>query len=207
MLPSELSDSYAAMLARIQNSTRYPHPVRNLGMRVLMWLHLATRPLYLKVLQHALAVVLEEGEHGNVDLDVNQIPTQKRLLDCCFGLVIVDEETMTVRFVHYTLEEYFKHDNHGTTYFPDHHALAAQICLTYLTSFILLDFMGFLPFVPKASSTIFSFLWAFLEDYPLTRRLPGHYLCSKCACCTTFIPEQKTLFCFSPSPSLSYLHG
>ena len=72
--------------------------------------------------------------------------------------------------------------------------------------FTLLDSMGYLPFVPKASSTIFSFLWAFLEDYPLTRRLPGHYLCSKCACCTTFIPEQKTLFCFSPSPSLSYLH-
>ena len=97
-----------------------------------MWLHLATRPLLLVELQHALAVVLEEGKRGNIDLDEDEIPTQKRLLDCCLGLVIVDEETMTVRFVHYTLEEYFKHDGHSITYFPDHHGLAAQICLTYL---------------------------------------------------------------------------
>jgi len=132
MLPLKLSDAYSGMLARIQQSSDSPHPTSNLGMRVLMWLHLATRPLRLKELQHALAVVLEEGKRGNADLDEDEIPTQKRLLDCCLGLVIVDEETMTVRFVHYTLEEYFKHDNHSVTYFPDHHRLAAQICLTYL---------------------------------------------------------------------------
>ena len=132
MLPLELNDAYAGMLARIQKSARSPHPASNLGMRVLMWLHLATRPLLLKELQHALAVVLEEGKRGNVDLDKDQIPTQKRLLDCCLGLVIVDEETMTVRFVHYTLEGFFERDDHSIRYFPDHHKLAAQICLTYL---------------------------------------------------------------------------
>ena len=66
--------------------------------------------------------------------------------------------------------------------------------------FTLLDSMGYLPFVPKASSTIFSFLWAFLEDYPLTRRLPGHYLCSKCACCTTFHSRTKLFVLFLPLP-------
>jgi len=101
-------------------------------MRVLMWLHLATRPLHLNELQHALAVVLEEGKRGSTYLDEDKIPTQKRLLDCCLGPVIVDEETMTVRFVHYTLEEYFKRDTHSITYFPGHHKLAAQICLTDL---------------------------------------------------------------------------
>jgi len=32
--------------------------------------------------------------------------------------------------------------------------------------------MGFLPFVPKASPTIFFFLGTFLQDYPLTQWLP-----------------------------------
>ena len=94
-LPLKLNDAYAGMLARIQDSSRSPHLTGNLGMQVLMWLHLATRPLRLKELQHALAVVLEEGKRGNVDLDEDQIPTQKRLLDSCIGLVIVDEETLT----------------------------------------------------------------------------------------------------------------
>ena len=66
--------------------------------------------------------------------------------------------------------------------------------------FRLLDSMGFLPFVPKASSTIFSFLWAFLEDYPLTHRLLGHYLCSKCACCTTLHSRTKLFVLFLPLP-------
>jgi len=131
-LPLELGSAYAGMLARIQKSSHSPHPRSNLGMRVLMWLYLATRPLRLEELQHALGVVLEEGQPGNVDLDEDEIPTQKRLLDCCLGLVIVDEGTKTVRFVHYTLEEYFKGGNRSNEYFPDHHRLAAQICLTYL---------------------------------------------------------------------------
>ena len=64
--------------------------------------------------------------------------------------------------------------------------------------------MRFLLFVPKISPTTFGFLWAFLQDCPLTRWLPSHYLCSECACCT--IPrfgQNSTLFCFSPH--LSYL--
>ena len=51
--------------------------------------------------------------------------------------------------------------------------------------FILLEFIGFLPFVPKASPTVFGFLWASLQDCPLTCWLLGHYLCSECACHTT----------------------
>ena len=46
----------------------------------------------------------------------------------------------------------------------------------------------------------FFFLWAPLQDNPLTRWLPGHYLYSKCVCCTIFIPGQNSLFCSSPFP-------
>ena len=46
----------------------------------------------------------------------------------------------------------------------------------------------------------FFFLWAPLQDNPLTRWLPGHYLYSECVCCTIFIPGQNSLFCSSPFP-------
>jgi len=164
ILPLELGDAYTSMLARIQKSSDSPYPAGNLGMRVLMWLHLATRPLRLKELQHALAVVLEEGKPGNLDLDRDKIPTQKRLLDCCFGLVIVDEETMTVRFVHYTLEEYFKRDNHSITYFPDHHGLAAKICLTYL------NFSGLC-----ADCTTYDDMHTRMENFPFLDYAANHW--------------------------------
>ena len=120
-LPSQLNGAYGRMVDRIQNSSS----LRNLGMRLLMWLHLATRPLRLKEIQHALAIEL-----GDIELDEEAIPAQKRLLDCCLGLVLVDEETSTVRLVHYTLEEYFR--MHSSTVFPYGHITAANICLTYL---------------------------------------------------------------------------
>ena len=65
---------------------------------------------------------------------------------------------------------------------------------------ILLDSMGFLPFIPKASPTIFGFLWTSLQDYLLTRWLPNHYLYLECACCTTPHSKTKLLVLFLPFP-------
>ena len=76
--------------------------------------------------------MLDEGKRGNINLDEGEIPPRKHLLRCCLGLVIVDEETITVRFVHYALEEYLKNDSHRTTSFPNGYMLAAQIRLMYL---------------------------------------------------------------------------
>ena len=94
-------------------------------MRVLMWLHFAYRPLKLRELQHALAV-----ERGDTEFDSENISSQKVLLDCCLGLVVVDEETLTVRFVHYTLEEYFR--TYSKEEFPNGCSSIAETCLTYL---------------------------------------------------------------------------
>ena len=62
--------------------------------------------------------------------------------------------------------------------------------------FILLNSMGFLPLVPRASPTVFGFLWASLQDCPLTRWLLDHYLCLECACYTTSHPHTKFLVLF-----------
>src|SRR4029077_18249979 len=66
----------------------------------------------------------------NTEFDVVNIPSQEVLLDYCLGLVVVDKETLTVRFVHYTLEEYFR--QYGTEEFPNGCSSIAETCLTYL---------------------------------------------------------------------------
>ena len=94
-------------------------------MKVLLWLHLAYRPLKLHELQHALAV-----EQGDTQFEVDNIPSRKAILDCCLGLVLVDEETMTVRFVHYSLQEYFRLQS--GIHFPYGHSAIAETCLLFL---------------------------------------------------------------------------
>ena len=122
-LPTELFYSFQSIITRIR---RYPFASRaKLGIKVLMWLHFAYRPLKLEELQHALAV-----RSSDTEFDKDNVPSEKVLLDCCLGLVVVDKETSTVRFMHYTLEEYFL-DN-TTEEFPNGCSSIAKTCLTYL---------------------------------------------------------------------------
>ena len=121
ILPTELYDTFEGVIERIQQSRGHSE----LGMKVLLWLHLAIRPLKLEELQHALAVEL-----GDTQFEVDNIPSRKAILDCCLGLVLVDEEAMTVRFVHYSLEEYFRLQS--AIHFPDGYINVAETCLIYL---------------------------------------------------------------------------
>ena len=120
-LPTDLRDSFQGIVTRIQEAGQ-----AELGMQVLMWLHFAYRPLKLAELQHALAV-----EKGHTEFFAENIPSKKVILDSCLGLVIVDEETLTVRYVHYTLEEYFCENTDAK--FPTGHGYIAETCLTYLS--------------------------------------------------------------------------
>ena len=120
ILPTDLYDSFRGIVTRIRR--RRPS---ELGMRVLMWLHFANRPLKLVELQHALSV-----KESQKEFNADYIPSQKILLDCCFGLVLVDEQTSTVRFTHFTIEEYFR-QNAGSE-FPNGYSYIAETCLTYL---------------------------------------------------------------------------
>ena len=122
-LPPDLFGAFRGIINRIRECPRTSHA--ELGLRVLMWLHFAYRPLNLVELQHALAV-----EIGHTEFDKDNIPSQEVLLDCCLGLVVVDKETSTVRFVHYTLEEYFR--KYTTEEFPNGCSSIAETCLTYL---------------------------------------------------------------------------
>ena len=69
-------------------------------------------------------------EDGATDLDNENIPLPETIIQCCNGLVGIDNETSGVRLVHYSLEEFF--NLHSSDYFPDGHKEIAHTCLTYL---------------------------------------------------------------------------
>ncbi|KAF8470008.1 hypothetical protein BDZ91DRAFT_719689 [Kalaharituber pfeilii] len=122
-LPPGLHTAYDGTILRMRDSqsqSRY-----NLGMRALMWTYLAERPLKVIELCHALSV-----NDGDKSLDRNNIPSANIILRCCCGLVTIDDETSTVRLVHYTLQEYFK--SNYEKYFPTGHNLIARTCITYV---------------------------------------------------------------------------
>ena len=123
-LPTELYCSFQAITSRIRNCPNVSQA--ELGIQVLMWLHLAYRPLKLEELQHALAV-----EKSQIEFKKDNIPSQKMLLNSYFRLVVVDNKTLTVHFVHYTLEEYFR--EHTREEFPNGYSYIAKTCLTYLS--------------------------------------------------------------------------
>ena len=117
-LPTDLYNSFQGIISRIRDFT-------NIRMQVLMWIHFAYRPLKIAELQHALAI-----EKDQTKFDKYNIYLLKVLLDSCLGLVVLDEEILTVRFMHYTLQEYF--DRYSKEEFPNGCSSIAETCLTYL---------------------------------------------------------------------------
>ena len=116
-----LGGSYEAMLGRIK--TQGGEKAR-IGIAVLMWISHSRRPLQVDEICHAVAIRI-----GSNDLDNDDIPTLSTLLDCCQGLVTVDNVSSTVRLVHFTLQE---HLHTHSDLFDRPHSTMAETCLTYL---------------------------------------------------------------------------
>ena len=116
-----LEEAYSATLDRIkeQRGNRV-----KLGMEALMWISCSKRPLKADELCQALAV-----EVGTTDLNFHNAPSIRTLLSCTLGLVTIDEQSSTVRLVHFTLQEYLA-AHPGLFITP--HSMMAEICLTYL---------------------------------------------------------------------------
>jgi len=90
-----------------------------------MWVLYSERPLRAEELCHALGV-----DTGSADLDLNNVPALRTLLASCLGLVIVEASSLTIRMVHFTLQE---HLLGNPTLFHGPHSTIAEICLKYLT--------------------------------------------------------------------------
>ncbi|KAM3084408.1 hypothetical protein ACMFMG_001486 [Clarireedia jacksonii] len=126
-LPEVLGKSYDDALKRIsegQDTNR-----RDLAMNILMWLSCAKRPLTVRELQHALAIMELDADQN--ELDEGDFYEQDLLLTVCAGLVVVDTETNIIRLCHLTTQEYF--EKRQTELFPGAQVSIAQACIRYLS--------------------------------------------------------------------------
>ncbi|OCK86704.1 purine and uridine phosphorylase, partial [Cenococcum geophilum 1.58] len=124
-LPPNLEEAFGITMERIQ---RQPQAWVEQATKILTWINLAERPLSINELLEAYAV--RENDH---DLNIRGFPSRGMFLDCCLGLAIIEKETLTVRLVHFSLQEYFKTKGQilGRPIQDGHNAIA-RACLTYL---------------------------------------------------------------------------
>ena len=127
-LPTKLNETYDEAISRIQGQV-FEH--KQLAMLALTWISCALRPLRVEELRHALAI--RPGDH---DLDPDALPDISLVVSVSAGLITIDEESQTVRLVHFTIEEYFQRRVHNL--FPGADILITETCMTYL-SFHRLD--------------------------------------------------------------------
>lgn len=99
---------------------------RELALQVLGWITCARRAMTTLELRHALAVEINKPE-----LDKNNLADIQDLVSVCAGLVTIDEESMAIRLVHYTLQEYL--ENTQDKWFRNSHAQMVLKCVTYLS--------------------------------------------------------------------------
>jgi len=148
-LSTDLTQVFQTTMQRIEalSATR-----RRLALDTLLWISHARRPLTVSELQHALAVRAED-----TDLDLDNLPASRTVLDACCGLVEIDEESSIIRLVHFSLEEYLREADHGL--FENGDLLITRTCLTYMT-------MDFVKPLPSANRAQFA---TAVSDFPLIK--------------------------------------
>ncbi|KAJ7145175.1 ankyrin repeat-containing domain protein [Mycena crocata] len=104
-----------------QGSEHSLNGIKKLGNLILMWVSNAKRPLSVEELREALAV-----ERGAKSLNPEKHQPLAIILSVCAGLVIVDQESTTVRLVHFTTHDYLD----GR--FPYAHTQIAHTLFTYM---------------------------------------------------------------------------
>lgn len=158
-----LDSAYNAAMQRIENQASRDIDLARL---ILSWIACSKRPLTSLELRHAAAVDIKTESLEEEDLaDVDD------LVSVCAGLVIVDQESDTVRLVHYTAQEYF--DRSWKQWFPDAHVKIVQISITYLnfqvfdTENLLYEFFDFITGGVPGKFT--EKIHEQLESFPLCR--------------------------------------
>ena len=121
-LPHGLNEALDSTLSRIRDQ---PDGRRRLGFNILMWISHAKRPLLVNELSEALAIRL-----GDKSLDSDNQPRPGVMVDCCMGLVTVDEKSSEVRAVHFSVQEYLY--SNQIVLFPEAEEIIAGACITYL---------------------------------------------------------------------------
>lgn len=96
-LPADMEAAYIEIFDRIEKGK-----VMSVAIKVLSWLYYACRQLTMNELQEAISIRVGQTKISNLLVDQNLI------IQYCHGLVTMDEETQTVRFTHYTVQEFLE---------------------------------------------------------------------------------------------------
>jgi len=70
-------------------------------MAALMWISHSRRPLQADELSHAITIRI-----GSDGLNIDDFPAISTLLNCCQGFATIEKGTLTIRLIHFTLQEY-----------------------------------------------------------------------------------------------------
>jgi ankyrin repeat protein len=152
-MPKELHEAYGGIIERIG---RQPKGKVHQAMEVLKWAFLSERPLSTIELRHALSVTPED-----TDFDIEDLPTESSLLNCCLGLVtiVIEDEVPTIRLVHKSLQEYLEANQQA--FFRNGHREITVTCLTYMSFASTVDFQGltFLEILDRLEFLEYASLW------------------------------------------------
>ena len=94
--------------------------------KILAWILCAHRPLSTLELLHALAI-----EPGDTEIDEDNILEVDQIFTICSGLVTIDEHSDSVRFIHYTVQEYLQRNQE--TWLPHANIHVSRTCIAYVS--------------------------------------------------------------------------
>lgn len=109
----------------IQRIDKKPPNRRNAATQALMWVSHAGMPLQVDELCHALATKLD-----GTGFDHDDLLPPRSIIECCFGLIVLDDESSTFRLVQYTLQDHLL--SRGPQSFMQEETYIAQILITYV---------------------------------------------------------------------------
>lgn len=125
-LPQSLGAAFDKTMQRIEDQ---PHHRRQLAYHCLMWVSYARRPLMFGEISDALAITTKPNLTSVDEAYKTYRPDQRKLTDCCHGLIVVDEKSMVVRLAHYSIHEYLCCSDPPILFEAERRV--AELCLKY----------------------------------------------------------------------------
>ena len=121
-LSANLGQAFEKTIQRIEDE---PRNRRRVATDALMWVSHARRPLYVDELCHALATKI-----GDTELDQDDLLPPRAIVESCSGLLVLDDESSTIRLVHYTLKDFLQ--SRGAQSLRQEETYITQVLFTYL---------------------------------------------------------------------------
>lgn len=125
-IPGDLDSAYQIAMNSIG---ALPDENRALALKALQWIFYAKRPLKWVELQIALSI--PEG-HSELNLDEAYYVEPHDVIELCSGLVILDQQTQIIHFIHHTVHKYLLSVS-SINNMSKAHLMMANTCINYLS--------------------------------------------------------------------------